>query len=327
MALSQVAASSLINWIEKGVTKEHHLEIKNRFNKEISLYLQTNINNVEEIHICLMRQITLLVNGEVSKEESLKSINRNKDIIVSTLNNKANFFIEEEGMTDIFLQLLTLIKKKHSTEVKISEKSQALLKKNIEKLQESSSWKGSPLEIESAQKISRLTFISLNTGVLEKEYIELVIKKMIDSLSSDEWFSPSCTIYGKSFLLRSLISLCANENRHSFYNYLKNVCEHLLKRMEIKRERIIISNNSNNHYSKNLVEQLRFNLALLESGVFFNDLRFLNAVMKSNDRIYSKILKIKISNKITHNNISNISTAIHYNQVINLQEEWYGSLE
>mgnify|MGYP000097163987 FL=1 len=233
----------------------------------------------------------------------------------------------DDDIINFFMEIFILNDKNQNFKLNISEKSQTLIKINIKKLQETASWHGTRSEINAAQVISKLSFYSLNMGILEKDYIESILKKMIESISPYQWFSPSSEIYGKSFFLRSLIFLCIADPKHYFYDYLKNVCEHLLRRMEIKRERTILSTNDNFHLSTCLLEQLRLNKFVLESGVFFNDLRFLNAVMKSNDRIYNIMSKIKISSKPTLNNISNISIALHYNDNLCLQEKLYGSLK
>ena len=67
-------------------------------------------------------------------------------------------------------------------------------------------------------------------------------------------------------------------------------------------------------------------VALLEAGSLFNDLRYLNAVMKSNDRLYNAISKIKFPYSASKKSINIISIALHYNYVINLQEKFYRSL-
>ena len=96
--------------------------------------------------------------------------------------------------------------------------------------------------------------------------------------------------------------------------------------MEIKRESSILSIHDRYDFSVCLLEQLRINKALLEAGVLFNDVRFLNAVMKSNDRLYNMVSKIKLPTNNTSKNINNISIALYYNDIIDSQEKFYSSL-
>ena len=96
--------------------------------------------------------------------------------------------------------------------------------------------------------------------------------------------------------------------------------------MEIKRESLILSIDGKHDFSVCLLEQLRINKALLEAGVLFNDVRFLNAVMKSNDRLYNMVSKIKLPTNNTRKNINNISIALYYNDIMNSQEKLYKSL-
>ena len=120
--------------------------------------------------------------------------------------------------------------------------------------------------------------------------------------------------------------MCSHSSDEQLIEYLKLVCESMLKRMEIRREIILCSEASNKNLSFLLLEQLRFNIALFEISELFDDLRFLNAGMKANDRLYYYVSRMKISSKNTIDNINDISIALHYNKAINMQEKQFGSL-
>jgi hypothetical protein len=127
-------------------------------------------------------------------------------------------------------------------------------------------------------------------------------------------------------MLRSLIILCGTSLRDQFVDYLEVVRESLLKRMEIKREKMLCTEYHGHVSSFFIIEQLRYNIAVLEISVLFDDLRFLNTGLKSNDSLYHLMTKTSISTKKTRNNIKNILIALHYNKSINMQEEKYRAL-
>ena len=326
MLFSQEFLSPLIQWLEKEVSIENHQDTQKRLSKEILSYAETNIASMDEMHKFFLDQAVILINKKSLNINNFKFTDIFVDCIKSKLVVGEDFFLKDDDLITMCIELLILVENNHNLNLKIDKESQIVIKNGFQLLLENSSWVGSKPEVEKSQIVSKLSFLLLNTGALERDYIESVIEKLILFLPPDQWFKTSSQIYGKSFLLRSIINLCANNPEYDCHDYLKNVCEHLLKRMEIRREIMVLSTNNKNDASICLLEQLRINIAVLESGVFFNDLRFLNAAMKSNDRIYDMISKIKISSKKTKNNINNIAISLHYNKIINLQEKIYESL-
>ena len=323
MLLLQKLASSLIRRLEDEVVIENHQDLCIKLLQEISFYIENNANTINNSFI---HQINGLINGKFNIIESHEFNNNFKVLVESRINKGVNDFLIENDETNTLIDLSSFDKKSHTSKLLIDEECRKKLKKDIEILLENSSCSPSKDQLEDLQLISKLCFISLNLRILENDTVESIITKLTFILPTNQWFSLRNKIYGKSFLLSSLINLCKNNTEHKFYYYLKNVCENLIKRMEIRREKTIMISDDEHDFSICLLEQLRINIALLEAGALFNDLRYLNAVMKSNDRLYNAISKMKFPSIASKKSINNISIALHYNYVINLQEKFYRSL-
>ena len=73
----------------------------------------------------------------------------------------------------------------------------------------------------------------------------------------------------------------------NYFDYTEDVCERLLTKIEIKQEKIFNFVGYEPDGTFLILEQMRFNLVVLEISSIFNDLRFLNAALKTNDRLYN----------------------------------------
>ena len=326
MQLTQDAISPLIKLLEGKITINNHQINKKRLLLEISNYVHVNASESEVVQQNIIYQINKLIYKNDVSLNRQKCENNYSNIVNSTLEGGVINFCRDGNIINILIQLSLLNAINDKPVFIFKEKSQSLIEKDIETLLENSSFKGSISELESAQAISRLCFFLLNVDISDKHKITSTISTIISKFPPDDWFSSSTVNYGLSFLLRSLIFLCSHSSDEQFIEYLKVVCESMLKRMEIKREIMLCSEAYNKNMSFLLLEQLRFNIALFEISELFDDLRFLNAGMKANDRLYYSVSKIKISSKKTIDNINNISIALHYNKAINMQEKQFGSL-
>ena len=60
-------------------------------------------------------------------------------------------------------------------------------------------------------------------------------------------------------------------------------------------------------------------------GYLNKDLRFLNAGLKANDRVFNYFKRLKLSINVTNKNIQNILAAVYYTIGIKIQEDLYDS--
>jgi hypothetical protein len=326
MPLTQDAISSLNKLLKGQPTINNHQINKQRLLQEISSYVHVNASESEVVQQNLIYQINKLVHKNDVSLNRQKCENNYSNIVNSKLESGVINFSRDVNIINILIQLSLLNTINDKPVFIFKEKSQSLIEKDVETLLESSSFKGSISELESAQALSILCFFLLNVDISDKHKITSIISTIISKFPPDDWFSSTTVIYGLSFLLRSLIFLCSHSSDEQLIEYLKVVCGSMLKRMEIKREIMLCSEAYNKNMSFLLLEQLRFNIALFEISELFDDLRFLNAGMKANDRLYYSVSKMKISSKKTIDNINNISIALHYNKAINMQEKQFGSL-
>jgi len=188
------------------------------------------------------------------------------------------------------------------------------------------SWSGSKNEIFVAQAVSKTCFLGLCNGFLDGQDAAKITSKLIITLPPNRWFysgTSARVIYGTSFLLRTLLLLCKTNYRNQFNDYTNDVCERLLRKVEIKKENIFnfVEHES---YNTNLVlEQMRFIISILEISSTNKDLRFLNAGLKANDRVFNYFKRLKLSINVTNKNIQNILAAVYYTIGIKIQEDLY----
>jgi len=318
--------SSLINSIEKGITIDDHQTNRKRILGEIRDYMDVNTYDTEVIHQCLLYQIDKIISVKDNNVKYQLCGNNYNNLIVEMLDNGLINIIREDDLINDIIEISILNSVGCETQLEIGKESSTILKKHIEQLLGYASLSGSSFETEAFHELSRIIYYSLNIGILEKDYITSLMSSIVSKFSPHDWFRPGKVIYGLSFMLRSLIILCGTSLRDQFVDYLDVVRESLLKRMEIKREKMLCTEYHGHVSSFFIIEQLRYNIAVLEISVLFDDLRFLNTGLKSNDSVYHLMTKTSISTKKTRNNIKNILIALHYNKSINMQEEKYRAL-
>ena len=269
MQLTQNAISPLIKLLESKITINNHQINKKRLLLETSNYVHVNASESEVVHQNIIYQINKLINKNDVSLNRQKCENNYSNIVNSKLERGEINFSRDGNIINILIQLSLLNAKNDKPVFIFKEKSQSLIEKDVETLLESSSFKGSISELESAQALSRLCFFLLNVDISDKHKITPIISTIISKFPPDDWFSSSRVIYGLSFLLRSLILLCSISSDEKLIQYLKIVCESMLKRMEIRREIMLCSETYNKNMSFLLLEQLRYNIALFEISEFF----------------------------------------------------------
>lgn len=239
--------------------------------------------------------------------------------------NELDYFNKEDNLISAVIELSTLqyqLNNSKKSYIKYNKK----LFENIGQNLNLASWSGSKDEIFAAQAVSRTCFLGLCNGLIEGHDAAKIISQLIITLPPNRWFysgSSGRVIYGTSFLLRSLLLLCKTNYRNHFNDYTNDVCERLLRKVEIKKENIFnfVGNES---YNANLIlEQMRFIISILEISSTYKDLRFLNAALKANDRVYNYFNRLKLSINSTNKNIQNILAAVYYTLGIHMQEDLY----
>ena len=325
MSFTRNILSSLIKWIEEGVSIDDHQTNKGRILIEIRKYMQENASDRDISQRCFLYQINKIIS---EKEKNLKFLpsDSNYNNIVSTMVKEGLInIIREDNIINDIIEISILNSYGCDSILEIGNKSNTNLKAYIEELLGYASLSGTSIEAEAIHEIARISFYSLNIGILEREYIAFIMSRIISKCPPHELFRAGKVIYGFSFLLRSLVFLGSTSFRDQFIDYLEIVRESLLRRMEIKREILLCSEDHNNSTFA-VLEQLRFIIAVLEISILFDDPRFLNAGLKANDRIFPRIAKISISTNKTRKNIKNILIGLLYNKSINMQEEKYRAM-
>ena len=194
---------------------------------------------------------------------------------------------------------------------------------NIDQVLNCASWSRSNNELVAAQAISKACFFGIRNGLIKIQDGADIISQLICTLPPKKWFSSGRVIFGTSFLFRSLLLLCKTDYRENLFDYTKDVCERLLTKVEIKQEKIFNFIGYEPDGTFLILEQMRFNLIILEISSIFNDLRFLNAAPKTNDRLYNFFRRLTLSNNTTNQNIQNILAAVYYTLGIHMQEDLY----
>jgi hypothetical protein len=317
----------ILEWLEQGVTIDDHKYNINRLTQEIEQFVRVNRDKeVSRGQYALLDKVEKVVS--IYANESKPDMGEGTDSfleseICSIKVDDMDIFFAEDDSKVVLLQLSALhcgsFSNSENSCIEVSER----LMENIGIALERASWCGSKDKIASALAVSRVCFLGLSNGFLEANYVANIMSQMITTLPPDRWFYSGQVIYGTSFLLRTLLLICKTDYRNQFVDYVNDVREQLLRKVEIKQEKIF---NFGEHMPNNaslLLEQMRFNLSIIEISAMFHDLRFLNAALKANDRIYSFFCRLCISNRTTNKNIQNILTALHYITGIKMQEELY----
>ena len=237
--------------------------------------------------------------------------------------NNPDTFIQDDIRSAI-IELSTLQYQFYNAPIKYINRNKKLLE-NIEQVLNCTSWSGSSDELIAAQAISKASFFGLRNGLIKIQDGADIISQLICTLPPKKWFSSGRVIFGTSFLFRSLLLLCKTDYREKFFDYTKDVCERLLTKVEIKQEKIFNFVGYESDGTFLILEQMRFNRVVLEISSIFNDLRFLNAALKTNDRLYNYFSRLKLSNNTTNQNIQKIIVAIYYTAGIKMQEELYNT--
>jgi len=301
-----------LNKLEKNVSLEDHNNNCLHFFKKLNRFIDKNLEEREANSIpdILKYILIILIRNKNSLKDNPKKFNLLIDSELDSLINNG------KGLSNILFEFSSLqsFSKIFSTNINndVIKKLPELINNNLHKVD----WLGSEEERQKAKELSQAYFFGLTNNLLTKEDSSLVSSYLQEVLPHQNVITSSGVIYGSSFFLRSLL-ISKTENDI----YLKEVTERILRRMEIKREKIF--NFVSQDISKDdlILEQIRLILFVLEVSSKFKDLRFLNAALKANDRLESYFRRLKLSNKVCKKNIKNVILALHYLESINFQEK------
>ena len=320
----------ILVWLEKGVSIDDHKHNIKRLIIEIESFIKKNSTHdiSEETHIFLYHIHRLISIFDDSVKPYFEKETYNILNYETTLLNKCKkeIIIEDNNLGSLILHLSTLHYEFNISNNSIIDKTfKKSFKKNVSIILEQASWSGSTKEVIAAQTISKLCFIGLSKEILDVGEASTIVSKLILTLPPNKWFYSGKVIYGTSFFLRSLLLICKTNSRDQIFDYTNKVGELLLRRMEIKKEKIFYFEKHLQRKESLIIEQMRFILAILEISSIFDDLRFLNAALKANDRMYSLLKELRITNQNTDNNSQQIFAAIHYLAGIKIQEKLYNT--
>jgi hypothetical protein len=304
----------LLLWIEKDVSIEkHQLNIK-RLTSEINKYLIVNKQGKERrefncLELDVYNSIDLLIKGD-----GYGNYNADRVLLI----NDIDLIIDDSSLFSIHMQFQEL----NDNSTGDSDNNPDLSLK-IENLLKTASWTGNQREKNNAHIASRLIFWGLRLKFLDKGYAALKTKFLIDKLPSNRLFNSNGMVFGSSFLLRSSLILVREGLGDEFLEYTKDLSELILRRLEIKKESIIPMDDKIQNEKSLLLEHLRCLTAILEAYTVLSDVRFLNAALKANDRVYPYIIKIKINMKMSRRNLINILISCNYMKLIKKQENFF----
>jgi hypothetical protein len=115
-------------------------------------------------------------------------------------------------------------------------------------------------------------------GVTPRAARARALQTLASALAPGRWFPREGFAPGAANLLRTFVA----DGEGALADYASEVCERLLRHVEVQRERALRPRGGVTP-DANRLEQARFTLALLDAAERWQDLRFLNAALKRSD--------------------------------------------
>ena len=185
----------------------------------------------------------------------------------------------------------------------------------------SASWSGSEGEIAVSRIIFGVVFCGLKRGFVSPEKVVDILSWVVENLPAKDWFSSAGTLYGTSYVLRSVLAFCSMKHHEAFMDYIQDVGERLMRHLEVKRQKALqFRMESVPDDALYLLERTRFTIGLLDAAELFQDVRYLNIALKANDWHYKDVHRVKLSSKLTSKNLVRLMVALHYASSIAQQE-------
>ena len=200
---------------------------------------------------------------------------------------------------------------------KIAAKRSFNNKKSITKMSKEKPLLDFVNSIQEDHSLQRLVFLIFENVSLDKQSICKLNDILIKNVPINEWAAPQQIVFGRSFLLMSLLSSYRLLPDPSVKEYLETASERVLRVFEIKQQTIINFSGSPNDKNELLIEQLRLIYFFLLLSDSLDDKRFLNAALKANDRVLSSVKTLHSKRSKYQENILVFSYYLHN---IQLQE-------
>lgn len=128
-------------------------------------------------------------------------------------------------------------------------------------------------------------------------------RSLANGLDSKRWFLlKRGTLYGTADLLRGLLQLCAaapgDTRLESLREYARAVLDSAIRHLEVRREAALeMAQASLTDDADTDLERIRFSLALLAGSVVFDDARYLNTALKTQDWHLRRLQNTKTSGR------------------------------
>jgi hypothetical protein len=286
----------LIKKIEEGILLKDHLREKNRLYSELNLHLDellkkksTDASSIEKIFAYLRNE------GEpFDSNHDFNSLKDSKGLL-----DLDGTFLEIEGL--IFNPGDQLYSNREALDQIID-----LIKQNNSSIEKPNSYR-------------EIYIISSSISFSLQESIELS-DLLTDNFHEKKWEALKSLDWCLSFLLLTVLDLHKKNPRSDTKNYLGIAAERLLRKMEIRQDVIMDFVGQPKEKVQLAIEQSRYIYFLLEFSSVFNDIRFLNAALKANDRLYGFTTSIKTRVKNDLRNPSKLLFSFYYLINLNKQE-------
>lgn len=247
----------------------------------------------------------------------------NKEDYNFKIKNLESFFFEDEDLITLNLDLISI---DSSVPLNLTFKADSLDYLNIilDKLKKSQIGDTNQYKT-SAKSVFRASYFILKNNLLNRKDIEILVKNITQFFPVNSWLYPNNFVYGSSNILLGLIGVKKNYLNPLTLEYINKVSERILKKMEISQQKYFHFTNSPKSKALLILEQIKIIYFLLIYYENTKDIRFLNAVLKANDRLFPFFKKLDISSSSETININSL-LASYYIKVIEMQEKNFSRL-
>lgn len=299
---------------------EHYQQIE-RLQLEVRRFFTKNINGENTDIFGLTVYINKLTDNSFSRDDNLPEVGAIGSNVIRVFDN----CVRNESSAWLDLLFMNTLEFYASEEFPFGKKQE--FESYVASLMDGASWTETDDSLRKAQILSQACHYGLSNKIIDVDFGVQIVKKLLSTLHRGRLFNRGKIMCGTSFLLRSLV-ICNKFGDDAYISEFSNkLQETVLRRVEIKKETIFAYVNNSSVTFSHALEQIRWSQYLLEVCVFRNDFRFLNAALKSNDRLGSVLRSIKISTKMDIPNLYNTLLSLYYIYIINAQERIYNNMQ
>lgn len=314
--------SSIIGYLKGlNISIDDHFQQIERVQLEVSRFFAKNINGENTDIFGLSVYINKLLDKTFSGDGNLPEVYSIGSNVIRVFDN----CVSNENSEWLDLIFMNTLEFYASKEFPFDKKQE--FENYVTSLMCEASWTESDDSLRKAQVLSQACHYGLSNKIIDVDLGVQIVKKLLSTLHRGRLFNSGEIMYGTSFLLRSLV-ICNKFGNDTYIREFSNkLQETVLRRVEIKKEIFFAYVKNSSEPFSHALEQIRWSQYLLEVCVFRNDLRFLNAALKSNDRLGYVIRRIKISTKTEVPNLYNALLSLYYINIINMQERIYNNMK